>query len=155
MLVGVCTHLGCTPTRRIEGDYGGWLCHCHGSQYDTAGRIRKGPAPQNLAMPPYAFLSPTTRQSRLRSENMSGPSTYVPKSGFTRWLDSRLPLLRFAHDTMMTFPTPRNLNFWYTFGGILTFMLGVQIVTGIVLAMHYVPNCDHGLRSASKTSCAT
>ncbi len=55
---GVCTHLGCTPTK-YEGDYGGWLCHCHGSQYDTAGRIRKGPAPQNLAIPKYAFLSPT------------------------------------------------------------------------------------------------
>ncbi len=58
ILVGVCTHLGCTPTA-FEGDYGGWLCHCHGSQYDTAGRIRKGPAPQNLAVPPYAYLSPT------------------------------------------------------------------------------------------------
>ncbi len=58
VLVGVCTHLGCIPTV-LEGDYGGWLCHCHGSQYDTAGRIRKGPAPQNLAVPPYAFLSDT------------------------------------------------------------------------------------------------
>ncbi|MEJ1967282.1 MAG: ubiquinol-cytochrome c reductase iron-sulfur subunit [Rhizomicrobium sp.] len=55
---GVCTHLGCTPTA-FEGDYGGWLCHCHGSQYDTAGRIRKGPAPQNLEIPIYSFISPT------------------------------------------------------------------------------------------------
>jgi ubiquinol-cytochrome c reductase iron-sulfur subunit len=53
---GVCTHLGCTPTA-FEGDYGGWLCHCHGSMYDTAGRIRKGPAPQNLSIPTYSFLS--------------------------------------------------------------------------------------------------
>ena len=58
ILLGVCTHLGCTPTA-FEGDYGGWLCHCHGSQYDTAGRIRKGPAPQNLQVPPYSFLSNT------------------------------------------------------------------------------------------------
>ncbi len=58
VLIGVCTHLGCTPTA-FEGDYGGWLCHCHGSQYDTAGRIRKGPAPQNLAVPQYTFLSAT------------------------------------------------------------------------------------------------
>ncbi len=71
---------------------------------------------------------------------MSGPSTYVPKTAITKWLDTRLPILRFANDTMMTFPTPRNLNIWYTFGAILTFCLGVQIVTGIVLAMHYVPN---------------
>jgi len=71
---------------------------------------------------------------------MSGPSTYVPQSGLTRWLDSRLPLIRFAHDTIITYPTPRNLNIWYAFGAILTFMLTIQIVTGIVLAMHYVPN---------------
>ena len=58
VLVGVCTHLGCTPTV-FEGDFGGWLCHCHGSQYDTAGRIRKGPAPQNLPVPPYSFLTDT------------------------------------------------------------------------------------------------
>jgi len=58
ILIGVCTHLGCTPTG-FEGDFGGWLCHCHGSQYDTAGRIRKGPAPRNLEVPPYAFLSDT------------------------------------------------------------------------------------------------
>ena len=55
---GVCTHLGCTPTA-FEGDFGGWLCHCHGSQYDVAGRVRKGPAPQNLAIPVYSFLTPT------------------------------------------------------------------------------------------------
>ena len=63
VLIGVCTHLGCTPTVSTpsvpEGEYGGWLCHCHGSQYDIAGRIRKGPAPQNLAVPPYTFLSNT------------------------------------------------------------------------------------------------
>jgi ubiquinol-cytochrome c reductase cytochrome b subunit len=73
---------------------------------------------------------------------MSGPSTYVPKSGFSRWMDSRLPLMRFAHDTIITYPTPRNLNFWYAFGAILTFMLGIQIITGIVLAMHYVANAN-------------
>ena len=58
VLVGVCTHLGCTPTA-YEGNWGGYLCHCHGSQYDTAGRVRRGPAPQNLAVPVYAFTSPT------------------------------------------------------------------------------------------------
>jgi len=73
---------------------------------------------------------------------MSGQSTYTPKTGLEKWIDQRLPLPRLMHDTMTTFPTPRNLNIWYTFGGILTFCLGVQIVTGIVLAMHYVPNAD-------------
>jgi len=73
---------------------------------------------------------------------MAGHSTYVPQTGLTRWLDVRLPILRLAHETMTTFPTPRNLNVWYTFGGILTFMLVVQIVSGVVLAMHYVPHAD-------------
>ncbi|HYK80598.1 MAG TPA: cytochrome b N-terminal domain-containing protein [Micropepsaceae bacterium] len=70
---------------------------------------------------------------------MHGP-TYVPKYGFTRWLDSRLPLLRFTQEHIASYPTPRNLNIWYTFGGILSFCLTVQIVTGIVLAMHYTPD---------------
>lgn len=58
VVVGVCTHLGCIPLG-YQGSYGGWLCPCHGSQYDTAGRIRQGPAPENLAIPPYAFLTDT------------------------------------------------------------------------------------------------
>ncbi len=58
VLVGSCTHLGCVPTVG-GGDYGGWFCPCHGSHYDTSGRIRKGPAPKNLVVPDYAFLSDT------------------------------------------------------------------------------------------------
>ena len=58
VLVGVCTHLGCVPNFG-SGDFGGWLCPCHGSVYDTAGRIRKGPAPRNLDLPAYSFLSDT------------------------------------------------------------------------------------------------
>ena len=58
VVIGICTHLGCIPLNN-EGEFGGYLCPCHGSQYDTAGRIRKGPAPENLAVPPYAFLSDT------------------------------------------------------------------------------------------------
>jgi ubiquinol-cytochrome c reductase iron-sulfur subunit len=58
ILIGVCTHLGCVPNFGL-GEYGGWLCPCHGSVYDTSGRIRKGPAPLNLAVPDYNFLSDT------------------------------------------------------------------------------------------------
>ncbi|HUZ12866.1 MAG TPA: ubiquinol-cytochrome c reductase iron-sulfur subunit [Caulobacteraceae bacterium] len=58
VLIGVCTHLGCTPTFG-GGQYRGWLCPCHGSVYDTSGRIRAGPAPKNLAVPDYAFLTDT------------------------------------------------------------------------------------------------
>jgi ubiquinol-cytochrome c reductase iron-sulfur subunit len=59
VMIQVCTHLGCIPLGQ-EGEFGGWFCPCHGSQYDTAGRIRKGPAPENMAIPPYAFTNDTT-----------------------------------------------------------------------------------------------
>ena len=59
VMVQVCTHLGCVPLGQ-QGDFGGWFCPCHGSQYDTAGRIRRGPAPENMAIPPYEFANVTT-----------------------------------------------------------------------------------------------
>lgn len=59
-MIGICTHRGCIPKGQKPGDprgeWDGWFCPCHGSHYDTAGRIRKGPAPKNLYLPPYAFL---------------------------------------------------------------------------------------------------
>lgn len=63
VMVGVCTHLGCVPlgnrSGQPKGEYNGWFCPCHGSHYDEAGRIRKGPAPTNLAVPAYEFISDT------------------------------------------------------------------------------------------------
>ena len=59
IMVGVCTHLGCIPLGQ-KGDYNGWFCPCHGSHYDTSGRIRKGPAPKNLEIPQYVFLDDNT-----------------------------------------------------------------------------------------------
>jgi ubiquinol-cytochrome c reductase cytochrome b subunit len=78
---------------------------------------------------------------------MSGPSTYEPKTAFERWLDTRLPIVRFGVDHLLNFPTPKNLNYWWTFGGILTFCLLTQIVTGIILAMHYDPNAANAFNS--------
>lgn len=61
VLIGICTHLGCIPKGQapadVKGDYNGWFCPCHGSHYDTSGRIRRGPAPRNLDVPPYEFVS--------------------------------------------------------------------------------------------------
>ncbi len=66
VVVGICTHLGCVPLGQKpsedHGDFGGWFCPCHGSHYDGSGRIRKGPAPKNLEVPPYTFLSDTNLQ---------------------------------------------------------------------------------------------
>ncbi len=58
VVIGICTHLGCVPLGH-EGQYDGWRCPCHGSVYDVSGRIRQGPAPRNLDLPTYAFLTPT------------------------------------------------------------------------------------------------
>jgi len=64
VLEGVCTHLGCVPLGQkisdTKGEFNGWFCPCHGSHYDSSGRIRKGPAPENLAVPPYEFINDTT-----------------------------------------------------------------------------------------------
>ena len=73
---------------------------------------------------------------------MSGhPSTYEPKYAPTKWLDKRLPIIRMGAD-FMTYPSPRNLNYWWTFGGILTLCLVTQIITGVIIAMHFVPHVD-------------
>ena len=81
---------------------------------------------------------------------MAHPSSYQPGSRFEAWLDARLPVARLMHDQFLAFPTPRNLNYWWTFGGILTFMLAAQIATGVVLAMHYVPTPDGAFDSIEK-----
>lgn len=60
VMMGVCTHLGCVPLGDGAGDYNGWFCPCHGSHYDTSGRIRKGPAPTNLPVPPAEFVDAST-----------------------------------------------------------------------------------------------
>jgi quinol-cytochrome oxidoreductase complex cytochrome b subunit len=78
---------------------------------------------------------------------MSGHSTYVPKSALGRWFESRLPIIGFIHSSLVVFPNPRNLNYYWTFGGILAFMLVSQILTGVVLSMHYVANVDLAFNS--------
>ena len=78
---------------------------------------------------------------------MSGPSTYVPSSAIGRWFESRLPIMGLIHGSFVAYPVPRNLNYFWTFGGILSFMLGAQIITGIILAMHYTPHVDYAFAS--------
>ena len=80
---------------------------------------------------------------------MSGHSTYEPKWASARWMDQRLPIVRMGADFIMM-PTPRNLNYWWTFGGILLLCLIIQIVTGVILGMHYVAHVDHAFDSVQR-----
>ncbi len=79
-----------------------------------------------------------------------GHSTYTPSSGIGRWVDQRLPLPRLVYDSFVAYPVPRNLNYAYTFGGILSIMLVLQILTGVVLAMHYTASTEMAFNSVEK-----
>jgi ubiquinol-cytochrome c reductase cytochrome b/c1 subunit len=81
---------------------------------------------------------------------MSGPSTYQPQNPFLKWLERRLPIVGLVYSSFVVYPTPRNLNYWWTFGGILTFMLAVQIVTRCT-----TPRTSISRSIPSNTSCAT
>lgn len=78
---------------------------------------------------------------------MAGHSSYEPKSAAAKWFDERLPIVRFMSEHALDFPTPKNLNYWYTFGAILAVMLVVQIISGITLVMHYTPNTAEAFNS--------
>src|SRR5438132_11450935 len=98
--------------------------------------------------------SPTARSAsadgpsaHFSGERMSGHSTYQPHSPFMKWFEARLPIGGLVHSSFIAYPTPRNLNYMWTFGGILSFMLVAQIVTGIVLAMHYTPESTMAFNS--------
>lgn len=78
---------------------------------------------------------------------MSGPSSYNPQNPVLKWVERRLPIGGLIHSSFVAYPTPRNLNYWWTFGAILSMMLGVQIITGIILAMHYTPHVDFAFKS--------
>ena len=78
---------------------------------------------------------------------MSGHSNYQPKSAFGKWMHERLPIMELVQGQALDFPTPKNLNYWWTFGGILAVMLVVQILTGVILVMHYTPHVDMAFQS--------
>ena len=78
---------------------------------------------------------------------MSGSSTYIPKSALGRWFEARLPIAGLIHSSFIAYPVPKNINYWWTFGGILSFMLVAQIITGVVLGMHYTPHVDYAFAS--------
>ena len=147
-MIALCTHLGCIPVGDA-GEFDGWFCPCHGSQYDTSGRIRKGPAPTNLVVPPYAVPE---RHRRFRSvegnTTMSAHnSNYTPTNPVEKWLDDRLPIIRFGKEHLMDYPTPKNLNYWWTFGAILDLHAG-----GADRHRHRPRDALHARRSTSPST---
>ena len=82
-----------------------------------------------------------------RRERTPNTGAYRPRNPVLRWIEKRLPIVSLFHAEFIAYPTPRNLNYWWAFGAILTFMLGAQIATGIVLAMHYTPQADLAFKS--------
>ena len=81
---------------------------------------------------------------------MAATSTYQPKNSFAKWFEARLPIVGLIHSSFVVYPTPRNLNYLWTFGGILTFCLLAQIITGVVLAMHYQPSATGAFDSVER-----
>ncbi len=81
---------------------------------------------------------------------MSGPSDYQPTHPVMKWIERRLPIFGLVHSSFVAYPTPRNLNYWWTFGAILSLMLGVQVLTGVILAMHFTPNADLAFKSVEQ-----
>src|SRR6266513_1617334 len=78
---------------------------------------------------------------------MSGPSDYQPSHPALKWIERRLPIMGLVHSSFVAYPTPRNLNYWWTFGAILSMMLALQILTGVILAMHYTPEATMAFKS--------
>src|SRR5260221_14691126 len=78
---------------------------------------------------------------------MSGPSDYQPTNPALQWIERRLPIMGLVHSSFVAYPTPRNLNYWGTFGAILSMMLALQILTGVILAMHDTPDATVAFRS--------
>ena len=145
VVIGICTHLGCVPLGNKptdpRGEYGGWFCPCHGSQYDVSGRVRHGPAPLNLAVPPYAFASDTQDQDRLRrAYDMAGLHNSEIKNPVINWIDTRMPIFTMMQKEYGSFPTPKNFNYFWNFGALAMINLVIMIATGIFLAMNYAAN---------------
>ncbi len=78
---------------------------------------------------------------------MSGHSTFEPQNGFVKWMERRLPIISLAHNSFVSYPVPKNLNYLWTFGAILAVCLVAQIITGVVLAMHYTPHTSMAFES--------
>ncbi len=153
ILIGVCTHLGCTPTVRA-GRVGRLVLPLP----RLAVRHRR-PHPQRsrAAEPRAAGLHVHRPTPRSKSADADHGRTFAPtsrKTAFERWLDARLPIVRFGKE-LLDFPTPKNLNYWWTFGGILAFCLGVQIAHRHRAGDALRTQSGAGAFNSSSTSCAT
>ncbi len=152
--VGICTHLGCSPTEKfktgaesgIDPNWpGGFLCPCHGSTFDLAGRVYKSkPAPDNLEVPPHKYLAiPRSSSAKTPRERKTWlAEKQVTTTGLLGWIDERFPLTATWKAHLSEYYAPKNFNFWYFFGSLALLVLVIQIVTGILLVMHYKPDAS-------------
>ena len=160
VVIGICTHLGCVPLGNKptdpRGEYGGWFCPCHGSQYDTSGPHPAGPGAAEPGAAPLRLHRATPR-SRSAEERPPWPActraTYA--NPVINWIDTRLPIFTMMQKEYGAFPTPKNFNYFWNFGALAMINLVIMIATGMFLAMNYTPNTTARLRLASSASCAT
>ncbi len=119
IVIGICTHLGCVPLGNKptdpRGEFGGWFCPCHGSQYDTSGRIRLGPAPLNLAGARLRLHRRHQDQDRLRSTTMAGLHKSTYENPVINWIDTRMPHLHDDAEGIRDVPDAEELQLFLEF----------------------------------------
>src|SRR6476646_5372687 len=118
-------------------------CRCRPTHSFPTPKSRSAKGSDISPRPPF----PVASFYFLRIASMSGPSDFQPTNPALKWIERRLPIMGLMHSSFVAYPTPRNLNYWWTFGAILSMMLGVQILTGVILAMHYTPHADLAFKS--------
>ena len=125
VLIGICTHLGCVPLGNKatdpRGEWGGWFCPCHGSQYDTSGRVRHGPAPANLRCRPTRSTPTPRSRSADERKHRRWPASYTTATSSNpviQWIDTRLPIFTMMQKEYAVFPTPKNFNYFWNFGAL-------------------------------------
>ncbi len=154
VVIGICTHLGCVPlgnkSTDPRGDYGGWFCPCHGSQYRRFRACAAWPGAGKPGRSPLRVCQRYQDQDRLRRTAMAGLHQSEIKNPVINWIDTRMPIFTMMQKEYGTFPTPKNFNYFWNFGALAIINLVIMIATGIFLAMNYDPNKANAFESVQR-----
>ena len=154
VLIGICTHLGCVPLGNKptdpRGEWGGWFCPCHGSQYRHIGACASWTRASSIwgCRPTHSSPTPRSRSADAaaaaidRDTAMAGQHESDFANPIINWIDTRLPIFTMMDKEYGSFPTPRNFNYFWNFGALATVILMIMMATGIMLAMNYQPNTE-------------